>query len=53
MRGDPSALVPNYWWVTPLLAVGALVFYAASLRFTSALFRARRERLMVMMEGKG
>ncbi len=53
IHGEPAALVQSYWWITPLLAVAALVFYAASLRFTTALFLARRESLMALMEGKG
>jgi len=51
--GEPSAIVQRYWWSTPLLAVVALVFYSASLRLTTSLFRAKREDLMVLMEGKG
>jgi hypothetical protein len=53
LRGQSSAAVQGYWWTTPLLALVALVFYATSLRFTTALFRARREQLMALMEGKG
>jgi hypothetical protein len=53
VRGDSPALVRNFWWVTPLLAVAALIFYTVSLRLTTSLFRARREELMALMEGKG
>jgi hypothetical protein len=53
ISGDPSAPVLAYWWVTPLLAAAALIFYAISLRSTTSLFRARREELMALMEGKG
>jgi len=53
ISGDPATLVGNYWWVTPLLAAAALIFYVVSLRFTTSLFRARREELMALMEGKG
>jgi hypothetical protein len=42
-----------YWWITPLAAVAALVFYTVSLRLTTKLFLARREELMALMEGKG
>ena len=52
IRGDTAALLA-YWWVTPLLAAAALIFYIVSLRFTTSLFRARREELMALMEGKG
>jgi hypothetical protein len=53
VRGDSPALVRNFWWVTPLLALAALIFYMVSLRLTTSLFRARREELMTLMEGKG
>ena len=52
IRGDTAALLA-YWWVTPLLAAAALIFYIVSLRFTTSLFRARREELMALLEGKG
>jgi hypothetical protein len=52
-RVAPTVVSPVYWWATPLLAVGAVMFYIASLRYTSALFRTRREQLMALMEGKG
>jgi len=29
-----------------------LIFYIVSLRFTTSLFRARREELMALMEGR-
>jgi hypothetical protein len=44
---------PVYWWITPITAVVAVVFYFTSLRLATALFRAKRESLMVLMEGKG
>jgi len=53
IRTDSTGLLLSYWWVTPLLAAAALVFYIVSLRFTTSLFRARREELMALMEGKG
>ena len=46
-------LVQDYWWTTPLAAVAAFLFYAVSLRLTTTLFRARREQLMALLEGKG
>jgi hypothetical protein len=49
----PGAISPVYWWVTPLLAAACAVFYFASLRFTSTLFRTRREQLMALLEGRG
>ncbi|HUB82835.1 MAG TPA: hypothetical protein VMB03_28750 [Bryobacteraceae bacterium] len=53
IHGDPAALARSYWWAPPALALAALVFYTVSLRSTTTLFRARREELMAMMEGKG
>ena len=53
IKGDPAEIVRGYWWTTPLLALAALAFYVSSLRFTSALFRQKREELMSLMEGKG
>jgi len=53
IHGEPAALVQSYWWITPLLAVAAILFYAASLRFTTSLFLTRRESLMALLEGKG
>jgi hypothetical protein len=53
LKGTSATLVGDYWWAPPLLAVAALAFYAISLRFTTALFRVRREQLMALMEGKG
>jgi hypothetical protein len=49
----PAAVTPEYWWATPLLAGVAAVFYFASLRSASTLFRSRREQLMALMEGRG
>jgi hypothetical protein len=53
VSGDMSAWVGNYWWTTPLAAVAALGFYTVSLRMTTPLFRARREELMALLEGRG
>ena len=50
---QPAMVSPAYWWATPLLAVAAMIFYLASLRFTTALFRTRREQLMALFEGRG
>jgi hypothetical protein len=49
----PVVVSPAYWWATPLAAVAAAVFYFASLRSASTLFRLRREQLMALMEGRG
>jgi hypothetical protein len=47
------AMADSYWWITPMLAVAAGVFYRVSVRSTTTLFRARREQLMALLEGKG
>jgi ABC-type multidrug transport system fused ATPase/permease subunit len=51
--GAVATMARDYWWAPALLAIAAVVFYAVSLRFTTALFRTRREELMSLMEGKG
>jgi hypothetical protein len=48
----PGVLTPDYWYVTPVTAVLAVVFYFTSLHFATALFRVKRESLMVLLEGK-
>ena len=53
LRGTSPQLAQNFWWTTPLMALAALVFYVVSLRITTGLFRARREQIMALMEGKG
>jgi hypothetical protein len=53
LKGVSAEAARNNWWITPLLAVAALVFYGISLRLTTVLFRARREQIMALMEGKG
>src|ERR1035441_3912722 len=49
----PGALTPNYWFIAPMAALLAAVFYFTSLHFATALFRSKRESLMVLLEGKG
>jgi len=53
LKAAPATLAQDYWWTTPLLALLAVAFYGISLRFTTTLFRARREQLMALMEGRG
>jgi hypothetical protein len=48
----PNAITPDYWLVAILAALLAAVFYFTSLHFATALFRAKRESLMVLLEGK-
>jgi hypothetical protein len=48
----PGALTPYYWWAAAVAAPLAAVFYFTSLHFATALFRAKRESLMVLLEGK-
>jgi hypothetical protein len=49
----PGLVSTAYWFVTPLAALVAMFFYSTSLRLTSALFRARREQMMALLEGRG
>ena len=49
----PALVSTVYWFVPPLAALVAVTFYFTSLRLTSALFRARREQIMALLEGKG
>jgi hypothetical protein len=53
LRSVSATQVLDYWWVTPLAALAALLFYSVSLRLTTRLFRTRREELMALLEGKG
>ena len=53
LRSSAATIARDFWWTTPLLAVAALIFYMMSLRLTATVFRARREQLMALMEGKG
>jgi hypothetical protein len=46
------AVTPANWWGVVLLAGAAAVFYRYSLSAASAAFRARRERLLAVMEGR-
>ena len=48
----PASLVPANWWVVVLLAFAAAGFYRFSLRRAGAVFRARRERILAVMEGR-
>ena len=52
-RSWTVGLAMGFWWTTPLAAAAAVIFYAVSLRLTTALFRSRREELMALLEGKG
>jgi hypothetical protein len=52
-KASPAMVSTAYWFATPLFAVIAAIFYFVSLRLTTALFRTKREELMVLMEGKG
>ena len=45
--------VLNYWWAPPLFLVISAIFYSVTLRAGSAMFVARRERLLAIIEGKG
>jgi hypothetical protein len=45
--------VINFWWAPPLFLIASAIFYAVTLRAGSALFLARRERLLATIEGRG
>ena len=47
----PAVSTANWWMTFPPAAL-AVAFYAASLRGASAVFPARRERLLAVLEGK-
>jgi hypothetical protein len=49
----PALVSPHDWWIAVIPAALALLFYLYSLRATGALFRRRREQLMVVVEGRG
>ena len=46
------AVSPANWWVVTLLAVIAFTAYRMSLGAASVIFRARRERLLAVLEGR-
>jgi hypothetical protein len=48
----PGAVTPAYWWVEVVLACAAFAFYRLSLGAMSRAFRARREQLLAVMDGK-
>jgi hypothetical protein len=47
-----TALVYEYWWILPVLMVLAMGFYAFTLHAGAAVFAARKERLLGIMEGR-
>jgi hypothetical protein len=49
----PDAITPANWWVLPPLALAGLIFYVFSLRSTAALFAARREQILAVIEIRG
>jgi hypothetical protein len=48
----PGTITPQYWWIMVASAFAAAVFYFASLKSASTMFRGRREAMMVLLEGK-
>lgn len=48
----PPAVSPANWWAYPIIAAAAFFFYRASLNAAAASFRARREGLLAVMEGR-
>lgn len=49
----PGSVEPGFWWVTPLTAGAAALFYLVSLERTARLINGRRETLLGIVEGKG
>jgi hypothetical protein len=47
-----TSVSPDNWWLTLPPAALAVAFYVASLRGASAVFPARREKLLAVLEGK-
>jgi hypothetical protein len=48
----PAAVSPSSWWVVVLLAAASAFLYRYSLAAASAAFRARREHLLAVLEGR-
>lgn len=42
----------NFWWVPPVFLAVSAIFYSFTLRAGSAVFVARRERLLAIIEGR-
>jgi len=49
----PDAMSPDKWWAAVGAAALGIAFYFVSLRSATALFRARREYLLGVVEGRG
>jgi uncharacterized protein YhhL (DUF1145 family) len=49
----PGSVEPGFWWVTPLTAAAAALFYLVSLERAARLISGRRETLLGIVEGKG
>ena len=47
----PGIVSARHWWAAPPMALVAMALYFASLHFAEAAFRARRERIMMLLEG--
>jgi hypothetical protein len=43
----------QFWWIAPLLAMGAIVFYVVSLRLGARAFAARKESMLALIAGRG
>jgi uncharacterized membrane protein (DUF485 family) len=51
-RNAPALLSPEKWWLAILAMVAGLVLYSISLRSAGPVFRARRETLLRVVEGR-
>jgi hypothetical protein len=48
----PGVVSPQSWWAAVAMAPLAAIFYFASLRNAGAVFRARREQILAVIEGR-
>lgn len=48
----PAIVTPSFWWLYVLAGVAAYTLYRVSLGAASAIFRARREDLLAVLEGR-
>jgi hypothetical protein len=48
----PAAVAPQNWWAVVAMAPLAAAFYFASLRKAAGVFRARREQILSVIEGR-
>jgi len=52
IRVAPASVSAGNWWGSVPLTLAGIGFYVVSLKFTSRMFVARRERLLAVVEGR-